>query len=104
MKTMQSQKIYQILILGHNTLTYSKAYIFIGGWNVNLGTLFYTFLRCKKFHMIGPSWITLTGDVLEPILIIFLSLGGKFMSRKGPKVGKGMLDFVEVVFIGVKSH
>ena len=26
------------------------------------------------------------------------------MSRKGPEVGKGMLDFVEVVFVGVKSH
>ena len=27
-----------------------------------------------------------------------------YMSRKGPEVGKGMLDFVEVVFVGVKSH
>ena len=26
------------------------------------------------------------------------------MSRKGPEVGKGKLDFVEVVFVGVKSH
>ena len=27
-----------------------------------------------------------------------------FMSRKGPKVGQGMLDFVEDIFVGVKSH
>ena len=26
------------------------------------------------------------------------------MSRKGPKVGIGMLDFVEDIFVGVKSH
>ena len=27
-----------------------------------------------------------------------------FMARKGPKVGIGMLDFVEDIFVGVKSH
>ena len=27
-----------------------------------------------------------------------------YMSRKGPKVGHGMLDFVEDNFVGVKSH
>ena len=26
------------------------------------------------------------------------------MSRKGPKVGQGMLDFEEDVFVGVKSQ
>ena len=26
------------------------------------------------------------------------------MARKGPKVGIGMLDFVEDIFVGVKSH
>ena len=43
-----------MIILGHYTLTYLKAYIFIQGWNGNLGTLFYTTLRCKKFYRIGP--------------------------------------------------
>ena len=27
-----------------------------------------------------------------------------FMSWKGPKVGQRMLDFVEDIFVGVKSH
>ena len=27
-----------------------------------------------------------------------------FMSQKGPEVGMGMLDFEEVVNVGVKSH
>ena len=26
------------------------------------------------------------------------------MSRKGPVVGRGMLDFIEDIFVGVKSH
>ena len=44
--------LYQIL--GHYILTYLKAYIFIQGWNGNLGTLFYTVQRCKKCYSIGP--------------------------------------------------
>ena len=27
-----------------------------------------------------------------------------YMSRKGPKVGQGMLDFIEDCRVGVKSH
>ena len=48
-------KLLFVIMLGHpNKL---KAYIFIQGWNGNLGILFYTALRCKKFYKIGP-WIT----------------------------------------------
>ena len=42
-------------MLGHNTLTYLLDYIFLNHSNSNLGSLFYTALRRKKFYMIG-SW------------------------------------------------
>ena len=39
-------------------------------------------------------------DILEKEIIIDILS----MSRKGPKVVQGMLDFEEDVFMGVKSH
>ena len=58
-------------MLGDYTLTYSKAYIFIHGWNGNLGSLFYTALGCKKFYRIGPIiWVInyLCGGVIDDFL------------------------------------
>ena len=41
-------------MLGHYTLTYLCDYIFLYRWISNLGTLFYTALRCEKCYRIGP--------------------------------------------------
>ena len=39
------------------------------------------------------------------VLLLYLILHNTvFMSRKGPKVGQGMLDFVEDYHLGFKSH
>ena len=35
------------------------------------------------------------------MMVIYI---GILMSRKGPVVGQGMLDFVEDNFVGAKSH
>ena len=35
---------------------------------------------------------------------VLLEHAGILMSRKGPELGKGMSDFVEDIFVGVKSH
>ena len=40
---------------GHNTLAYLQDNIFLNHSNSNLGSLFYTALRCKKFYRIGPG-------------------------------------------------
>ena len=37
-------------------------------------------------------------------LLYYLFLPYGLMARKGPEVGKGMLDFEEDVFVGIKSH
>ena len=44
------------VMLGHNNLTYFQDYIFLSHSNSNLGSLFYTAQRCKKFYRIGPRW------------------------------------------------
>ena len=41
-------------MLGQNTLTYLRDYIFRNHSNSNIGSLFYTALRCKFFYTIGP--------------------------------------------------
>ena len=38
------------------------------------------------------------------ILLTFIGHNKVSMSRKGPDVGEGMLDFVEDNYVGVKSH
>ena len=51
---MRQHKILLVVILGHNTLTYLQDCIFLYYSNSNLGSLFYTTLRCKNFYRIGP--------------------------------------------------
>ena len=41
---------------------------------------------------------------MEDYLFCVLANFVEYMARKGPEVGKGMLDFVEDLFVGVKSH
>ena len=41
--------------------------------------------------------------VLEPLAGLYLT-NRQYMSWKGPKVGLGMIDFVEDNFVGVKLH
>ena len=35
---------------------------------------------------------------------LFVLVPLEYMSRKGPEVGKGMLDFKKEIFVDVKSH
>ena len=48
-------KKYLVILLGCCTLKYSWSCFFLRGAISNLGTLFYTNLRLKKFYRIGPS-------------------------------------------------
>ena len=43
-------------------------------------------------------------DFNKMVLQVRICSKGSFMSRKGPKVGQGMLDFIEDCCIGVKLH
>ena len=49
-------KLLLCVMLGHNTLIYLQDYIFLNHSNSNLGSLFYTSLRCTKFYRIGPRF------------------------------------------------
>ena len=53
----------------------------------------------SKSDQIAASWITIYWFSLQMLGTIAVS-----MSRKGPEVGQGKLDFVEDYCVGVKSH
>ena len=55
MKIMHYHQLLLVVKLGHNTLTYMQDYIFLNHSTSNLGSLFYTAIRCKKFYRIGPQ-------------------------------------------------
>ena len=52
-----------------------------------------------KFFHILPFWLVILESDFRALLE-----WRPYMSRKGLKLGLGMLDFVEDIFIGVKSH
>ena len=54
LKHENKHKKMLVVMLGQNTLNYLQDYIFLYHSNSNLGSLFYTALRCKKFFSIGP--------------------------------------------------
>ena len=75
-----------------NMVRFSKKYKCWKRWGVMVQQLWHR-LRCQG------TW------VYDPVgSILFLRKEKQLMSRKGPEVGKGMLDFVDDIFVGVKSH
>ena len=86
---------YLARLLGCYTLKYSWSFFSLRGTISNLGTLFYTTLRLKKFYRIGPMSFgnvhsslkkeKKTGNFINPFLVISL------FQCKIPKLGQVML-------------
>ena len=97
---------FGMFLLFFNSLLYSKEAL---SPSLYLSILLVNFLYCIQWRHIPAAWPD-DGPMKIQLHTILHKMKYrpqkvvKKMSRKGPKVGQGMLDFVEDYCLGVKLH